>query len=271
MFAGVAQYCPKSGYSAVGYLNKYTKIGFNYNCCTFVACDKTKETMTLGDIKPDGNVFMYSTIDFLNPDGTNHYLEEGPDAGKMESYIFIPAEYTGTGIEGWYHSDDTSGDNKCYNDRIIKLGEAYCVSCIEGEEDAAITYSGVVSDEETTFYVELGFNYLGNCAPKQIGLGDITADGNVFMYSTIDFLNPDGTNHYLEEGPDAGKMESYIFIPAEYAGTGIEGWYHSDDTSGDGKCYNDRPVAAGDAFCVSCIDGEEGAAFVLPAALTKGE
>ncbi len=114
-------------------MNKYIDSGFNYYCNTFVACDKTKETMTIGDIKPDGNVFIASSIDFLNPDGTNHYLEDGPDAGKVESYIFIPEEFAIVGVEGWYHIEDASGEGKCYNDRIIKLGEAYCVSCVEGE------------------------------------------------------------------------------------------------------------------------------------------
>lgn len=123
----------------MGYQTKSIGSGFNYYCNTFVPCDKTKTTVTLGDITVDSDAFMVSTIDFLNSDGTNHYFDDGDDKGKAESYIYIPQNYAETGVAGWYQCEDSAGTGTCYNDRVIKLGEAYCVSCVDGEEGASFT------------------------------------------------------------------------------------------------------------------------------------
>ena len=86
------------------------------------------------------------------------------------------------------------------------------------------------------------------------------------MYSSIDFLTTEGANVYIND-PDLGNvMESYCYWDAEYTQAGVAGWYIGEDYSAEYP-RNDRVINAGDAFCVSCSGGEEGATFTLPSAL----
>ena len=183
----------------------------------------------------------------------------------IESYVYWNEDDSDCGVGGWFLFDDGDADYP-RNDRVVKLGDAYCISCAGSSEvGAKVTFAGVVSEETTPKAIAAGFNYYGNCAPSQMKLGDITVDDTKFRSSSIDFLDDGGANAFIDD-PDLGYViESYVYWNEDDSDCGVAGWFLFDD--GDAEYpRNDRPLQAGEAFCVSCAGSSEvGATFTLPA------
>ena len=119
----------------VGYSNKEQAEHYNWSCNMFQKIGGGD--LTLADIKVDDTVFMMSTVEFFDKDGAVNMVND-PDMGLVyEQYIYIPAEFTDCGEDGWYFFDNPSGT---YNrkGRRIKAGEGFVVNCNEGEEGATI-------------------------------------------------------------------------------------------------------------------------------------
>ncbi len=240
---------------------------FNWWCNTFVPVGKTTDQLTLGDITVDPSEFKFSSIDFLDQNGSG-LLFDDPDVGKgvLASYTYWTAEDATAGVAGWYLVEDTNAEYP-RNSRVMQLGESYIAVCYSGEEGAQLTFNGEVCKESMTYKLTENYNWLGNCAPADITLGDITVDPSEFKFSSIDFLDQNGSG-LLFDDPDVGKgvLASYTYWTAGDATAGVAGWYLVEDTSAEYP-RNSRVVPSGSAFIAVCYSGEEGAVFTLPSAL----
>ena len=247
----------------VGYQNKSLNSGFNYVANTFVPVGTERSEMTLGDITPNSE-FISSSIQFLTPGGATASVTD-PNLGKVKAtYIYWTAEDEPVGGAGWYFAaDDDAAYNQ--NSRVVPFGDAYCVDRDGGEADAELTYAGEVQTTAVTKSLVSGFNYVGNCCPMNLTLGDITPNEE-FISSSIQFLTSGGATASVTD-PNLGKVKAtYIYWTAEDEPVGGAGWYFAAD---DDAAYNQnsRPIAAGEAFCVDRDGGEADATISIPAAL----
>ena len=253
----------------VGYLNKTLSGNFNWFCNTFVKCGGTKDTITLGDIGVDTDVWSDSNIAFLNDTGAvKKFYHEGLGKTVFETYVYWPkASKTEAGVAGWYILDDEDAEYPM-NDKVIPLGQSYCITCNGGEEGCTITFNGQVYDDTVSYGLTSNFNWFGNCAPANIKLGDITVDTDVWSDSNIAFLNDTGAvKKFYHEGLGKTVFETYVYWPkASKTEAGVAGWYILDDEDAEYP-MNDKVIDAADSFCVTCNGGEEGCTFTLPSAL----
>ena len=257
-FAGVFAFPP-----VVGYQNKGLNSGFNYVANTFVPVGGNRATMTLGDIKPNEE-FIASTIQFLTSGGaTAKVTVEG--LGNVKAiYSYWTEEDGPSDGAGWYL--DADGDQEYnQNSRIVPFGDAYCVERDSGETGAALVYAGEVENAPVTKTFNSGFNYIGNCAPANITLGDITPNED-FIASTIQFLTSGGaTAKVTVEGLGTVKA-IYSYWTEEDGPSDGAGWYL--DADGDQEYnQNSRVINAGEAFCVERDSGETTASLTIPSAL----
>ena len=232
---------------SVGYQNKgFANSGFNYICNTFAPVDSSK-SLTLGDIVPNANV-KKSSIQFLTSQGTVNKVEfDGKQVGEV--YIYWREKDDPEQGEGWYLNADEDGEIN-QNSRVVALGDSYCVN--NKDTDAMFVYSGAVPGETPKQFTVSGFNYIGNCVPAKIGLGDVTPNSD-FKKSSIQFLTSQGTVNKVEfDGKQVGEVYTY-WREKDDPEQG-EGWYLNADEDGEinqGK----RVLEAGESFCVNNKDG----------------
>ncbi|MBS7286896.1 MAG: hypothetical protein KIH06_06510 [Kiritimatiellae bacterium] len=248
--------------NVVGYSQKTFGRNFNYTCNMFAPVGGTAK---LGDIEASDD-FYDSKIEFLTPDGANDTVDH-PQLGTVtKSYKFWWAEDAAAKVRGWYLEDDTTGAYPM-NDAEVGFGSAFCVTRVDSEPDCFLTYAGQVLNDPNGITLSFGrnFNYVGNCTPVGIVLGDIDASDD-FYDSKIEFLTPDGANDKVNH-PQLGTVtKSYKFWWAEDAAAKVRGWYLEDDTTG-AYPMNDVPVGAGEAFCVTRVDSEPNCTITIPSAL----
>ena len=221
--------------------------------------------MTLKDIVP-GETFISggSSIQFLTLEGSTQKVKFG-NKNVSEVYKWLTAPETETGIAGWYLSKDEDG-TELKNSRKVPFGDSYCVDA--QDEDAAMTFSGVVQKEVAKIAENVGFNYFGNCAPAKIKLGDIVPNETcIGGGSSIQFLTLEGSTQKVKFG-NKNVSEVYKWLTAPETETGIAGWYLSKDEDGT-ELKNSREIEAGDAFCFDAQD--EGAGIEIPDPLKLGE
>ncbi len=222
--------------------------------------------MKLGDIGiNDSNIFISSMIEFLTSDGANAKIVDSNLGEVTESYVYWPAEFAAAGVAGWYLYADSNAEYP-KNDRVIEFGEGYCLTLASGEEGAKLVYSGAVAQESTPKTLGDNFNYLGNCSPVDITIGDLTVNDDIFISSMVEFLTNQGANVIINDPVLGAVSESYVYWPAEFAAAGVAGWYLYADSNAEYP-KNDRVIKAGEAFCVTHAAGEDGAIIVLPSAL----
>ena len=272
MIAGIAGLCAAITFgiesaNVVGYQNKeMTVANFNYECATFQAVGKARDAQTLGDIKASEG-FSFSEIQFLTSGGANAYVEH-PQLGRViQSYTYwADPEWTTAGVAGWYLYDDADGEYPM-NDVVVPMGQAYCVWMAGEELGETLNYAGEVANTAVplTFNVA-NFNYVGNCTPTKIELGDIVASEN-FSFSEIQFLTSGGANAYVDH-PQLGRViKSYTYwADPEWTTAGVAGWYLYDDADG-AYPMNDVELEAGQAFCVWVAGEEVGEGISIPSAL----
>ena len=250
--------------NVIGYQQKGFGRDFNYVCPTFIPIEGTT-TITLGDIEASDD-FYASKIEFLTPDGANDTVTIDGLGTVTKSYKFFFAEDAAANVRGWYLVADEKGQYP-QNDVPISLGSAYCVTRDGGEPDAYLTYTGKVytnNDQSITLSFGRDFNYVGNCTPTTITLGDIEASDD-FYASKIEFLTPDGANDTVTIDGLGTVTKSYKFFFAEDAAANVRGWYLVADEKGQYP-QNDLKIGAGDAFCVTRDGGEPNCTITLPTA-----
>ena len=253
----------------MGYQSKTLVGNFNWLCNTFVKCAGGTESVTLGDISVDTDIWSDSNIAILDDGGSvKRYYHEGLTRTVSETYVYWPkASRTTAGVAGWYLYDDGDAEYPM-NGKQIPLGQAYCVTCVGGEEGVTITFNGQVYDNTVPYNMVLNFNWLGNCAPTSIKMSEITVDTDLWSDSNIAILDDGGSvKRYYHEGLGRMVSETYVYWPkASRTTAGVAGWYLYDD--GDAEYpMNGKEIEAADSFCVTCVGGEEGVTVTLPSAL----
>ena len=249
--------------SVVGYQNKGFTSGYNYVANTFVPVGGERESMTLGDIKPNSE-FIASTIQFLTSGGaTAKVTVEGLGTVKAVYSYWTEADGPSDGA-GWYlDADENQEFNQ--NNRIVPFGDAYCVERDALETDAQLVYSGEVDTAPVTKSFNSGYNYIGNCAPTNLTLGDITPNEE-FIASTIQFLTSAGaTAKVTVEGLGTVKAVYSYWTEADGPSDGA-GWYLDADENQEYN-QNGRIIEAGSAFCVERDALETEATLTIPSAL----
>ena len=221
--------------------------------------------MTLGDIKAENIAFDSSSLQLLNSDGANLTLPDDPDfPGAYATFIYMSEEEAdGEYTPGWYLSCDGDAEH-CKNDFELPFGQGFCMD--KSDTGAALVFSGNVRASNKPITLDEHFNYLGNCSPKDLTLGDITAINIAFDSSSLQLLNKDGSNLILDDDPDfPGAYATFIYMSEEEAdGEYTVGWYLSCD--GDAEYpKNDFQIKAGQGFCMDKSD--TGAQIVIPSAL----
>ena len=249
--------------SVVGYQNKSLNSGFNYVANTFVPVGMERSEMTLGDIKPNED-FVNSSIQFLTTGGATATVND-PNLGTVKAtYIYWTEDDEPEDGAGWYFfADDDAAYNQ--NGRVVPFGDAYCVSRASNETDAELMYAGEVQTTAVTKSLVSGFNYVGNCCPKDITLGDITPKED-FVNSSIQFLTPGGATATVADADLGTVKATYIYWTEDDEPEDGAGWYFFAD---DDAAYNQngRPLSAGEAFCVSRASNETDATVTIPSAL----
>jgi hypothetical protein len=188
--------------------------------------------------------------------------------GVDKMYYYVDADTASVfgGTAGWYY--DTDIDNwdgesslSCRNGDTLEIGQMLCVSC--GTDGAALVFSGEVSAEDIALSIDTSVrNFLVNCTPSNITMGDITVN-ELFAPITDTVYTIDGYG---------GVAKMYYYVDADTASAfgGTAGWYYDTDIDNwDGEsavtCHNDDPIAAGQGLVVS--SGTDGSALIIPSAL----
>lgn len=253
----------------------FPRANYNGAAPSFVTCGKARADMKLGDlVANEAFANSASAICFVTAGNANAKVEF---EGEMQeaSYVYWLEEWSPAQGEGWYLGVDGSATVNC-NDVPIPFGDGFLVQCAEGSEEgqddvAALSFAGEVQKTEVTkTFARIGFNCLGNCTPRPLTLGDITADQN-FADSTsaICFMTAGNANAKVEFDGEM-QEESYVYWPAEWSPEQGAGWYLGVDGTATMNC-NSRPLRAGEGFMVQCSDGAEKdgemeASITIPAA-----
>ena len=249
--------------NVVGYQAQSFVQNMNFRCAAFVPVGTTRAAMTLGDFIPNED-FVNSTIMFLTTGGaTARTTFDG--ATVPERYVYWTADDDPEDGPGWYlYADDDATVNQ--NDKVVPFGQAFCVTRAGSEADATLTTAGEVQDTPVTLSFVQNMNFVGNCSPVDLTLGDITPNED-FVSSTIMFLTTGGaTARTTFDG--AQVPERYTYWTADDDPEDGAGWYlYADDDATVNK--NSVPVPAGQAFCVTRAGSEADATLTIPAAITK--
>ena len=221
--------------------------------------------MTLGDFTASDD-FISSKVQFLTNGGANNKVTvDGLGTVVEEYYYWGDPSWTEAGVAGWYLVADQDAKFPM-NDREIPFGSAFCVSRDGEEPDATLNFAGECSNEPRVLKFGPKFNYVGNCAPRDITLGEMTASDD-FISSKVQFLTNGGANNKVTvDGLGTVVEEYYYWGDPSWTEAGEAGWYLVADQ--DAKFpMNSKVIAAGESFCVS-RDGEEPDATVsMPGAL----
>ena len=244
---------------AVGYQTKSFVSGFNYVANTFVSVGKAESEMTLADIVPSDITLYTTTIQLLDDTGATATTSEYEDLGEVYLTFTYATTEDGAPTAGWYLQDDFGFEHP-QNSRILPFGQGYCV---DSGEDATFTFAGKVSAEDTEITLANGFNYTGNCSPKDITFGDILPKDVTLYTTTIQLLDDTGATATTNEYEDLGEVYLTFTYATTEDGAPTAGWYLQDDF-GFEHPQNSRVLAAGQGFCVDC--GED-ATVTIPSAL----
>ena len=212
-------------------------------------------SMKLGNIGINENFAPLSdTLYTINANG-----------GVKANYVYVDAE-TGAAVgggAGWYLQDDLDNWDEVsaltnHNDDPLSVGQMLVVS--SATEGAAIVASGEVASEDIALVLDTtARNFLVNCTPANITLGDVAPNAQFAPLSdTLYTINANG-----------GVKANYVYVDAETGAAvgGGEGWYLQDDLDNwDEESAltnrNSTSVPAGSGFVVS--SATEGAAIILP-------
>ena len=274
-----ANFTPTRSFPVVGYANRdLNRLEFNYCVANFLPMGKDKEEMTMGDLKFNAN-FKNSSLQILEDGGNTMMLDWAeypliePDGGDLwAAFEYVAAKDAGEGGEGWYLSQD---GNRAYNmnEWLIPFGWQFVIDCTD--RNSQIVGNGEVDRVNEEFDLErLVFNYLGNCTPVDITLGDLILGAN-FKNSSLQILEDGGNTMMLDWEefpliePDGGDLwAAFDYVAAKDAGEHGAGWYLSQDAD---RAYNmnEWVVASGDGFVIDCTD--RNASIIVPSALPAEE
>ena len=219
--------------------------------------------MTLGDITPNSE-FISSSIQFLTSGGATAKVTDPTLGTVYATYVYWTADDEPADGAGWYFLED---DNATVNQnaRAVPFGDAYCVDRDGTETGAQLVYAGEVQTTPVTKTFNAGFNYIGNCAPTDMTLGDITPNEE-FISSSIQFLTAGGATAKVTNPTLGTVYATYVYWTADDEPADGAGWYFLEDDNATVN-QNARPIAAGEAFCVDRDGSETEASITIPAAL----
>ena len=246
----------------VGYQNAgFKDQGYNCSIATFETV--SGETLTLGDIKPEGMEDSY--LVFLTPGGA---VAKVDFLGKkvQAMYYYVIDEDGDFDGDGWYLANDDEDLLHNQNNVEIPYGTGFFVYRSGFEKDAKLTSAGAVKLQPTTIdFKDQGYNTKGNCLPKAIKLGDLVPDGMEDSYIT--FLTPGGA---VAKVDFLGKkvQAMYYYVIDEDGDFDGDGWYLANDD--EDLLYNQNEkvtLEAGQGFMVYRSGFEKDATITIPGAL----
>ena len=255
--------------NVVGYQNHALTPLYNFSVSTFERVDGS--AAKLGDIKCNENVSLSGTdFQLLDDNGATATIKVDGLGDVLAIFWYVPADIAeGAGIDpGWYlmYDDEVQPDYPM-NDFELPFGQGYLMNC--GDNDAAVIYSGAV--RATDFPRELTplYNFLGNCSPVDLTLGDFVCNENVSLSGTdLQILDDNGATDTIEVEGLGEVLAIFWYVPADIAeGAGIDpGWYlmYDDEVQPDYP-MNDFPIPAGQGFLMNC--GDNDAVVTIPTAL----
>ena len=214
--------------------------------------------MTLKDLVPN-DAFVNSSIQFLTPGGATAKVKFNEDT-YYATYKYWRENDDPEQGAGWYFASDDNGDYN-QNSRVIPFGDAYCVARSATETDAGFVFAGQVEGAVTKEFTTANFNYIGNCSPTQITLGDVTPN-DTFVNSSIQFLTSGGATAKVKFNEDTYYATYKYWRESDDPEQG-PGWYFASDDNGDYN-QNGRIIEAGEAFCASISATELGASLTIP-------
>ena len=235
----------------------------NFRCAAFVPVGKARAAMTLGDFIPNED-FVNSSVMFLTTGGaTARTTFDG--AQVAEKYVYWTEDDQPEDGAGWYlYDDDDATVNQ--NSKVVPFGQAFCVTRTVTETDATLTTAGEVQDTPVTLSFVQNMNFVGNCSPVDLTLGDITPNED-FVNSSIMFLTTGGaTARTTFDGKQVA--EKYVYWTDDDGPEDGAGWYLYDDDDATVN-QNSVQVPAGQAFCVTRTVTETDATLTIPAAISK--
>ena len=238
MIAGVVGLCAAVTFglesaNVVGYQNKEITAGFNFVAPTFLPVDSSG-MINIQDIKLDATT-AESWSDNLQ------ILDEG--GATISTYGYATAEESGFSKDGWL---DEEGN---YAEKVtVPYGAGIL---IDSANNSSVTFSGQVSDTESTITGVAGFNFTGNNTPAEIDIQDIKLDATT-AESWSDNLQ------ILDEG--GATIATYGFATAEESGFEKDGWL-----DGDGNYAEKVKIAPGQGVLIDLAN--EGTIITIPAAL----
>ncbi len=231
--------------NVVGYQEVNGTATKNFVISTLIPVGSDGTTMKLGDIKANSH-FVFAGDDIIIFDGftkvARAYYLDATTAGKNNM------------DEGWYDADKADdGDYVCINSMLLPYGSGFIFN--RSNEKAALVFSGEVNLAPTEIIGGSSKNYVGNCTPVDIKLGEIKVNSK-FQFAGDDIIVFDGFT----------KVARAYYLDATTAGKNDmdEGWYDADKADdGDYVCINNTVVAkAGDGFLFNRAN--DGAAVILP-------
>ncbi len=229
----------------VGY-QEYNGTGTrNYAIPTFLPPGTDGATLKLGDIKVN---------DAFEEAADNIVVYNGPT--KVCSAYYLSAETT-EGEEGWYDADaldSDEGELVCINSQIVGYGAALIFNRVN--PNAALCFAGEVANRDVEINGAGTRNFIGNCAPVDLVLGDIKVN---------DAFEEAADNIVVYNGPT--KVCSAYYLSAETT-EGEEGWYDAealDSDEGELVCINLMDIPAGSGFIFNRINPN--AAVIIPSAI----
>lgn len=239
---------------------------FNYTGMSFIPVSGDKAKMTLGEISANEDC-SWSAIQFWTTGGANKRVTVEEFENVKANYTFwADPSWTVAGVAGWYLEADEKAKYP-QNNVEIPFGTGFIFCRDGGEAGAQLIYAGQVTSEPTPVgsFASM-FNYVSSCCPRDITLGEITANDDC-SWSAIQFWTSGGAN-------DRVTVEEFVNVKANYTYwsdptwtvAGVAGWYLEADEKAKYP-QNNIKIDAGKGFIFCRDGGEAGAAISLPAAL----
>lgn len=210
----------------------------------FIPVSGFKTTYQLKDFKATGMTYDMDSIQFLDPDTTECYLQA----------VYL-SEDEFPGMEGWWDFTGGYGDDDRLDENEFAYGTSFLAMFASGNE-IQFECAGAVIDEEKTFSYAHESDFFGNYLPRTLKFGEMSASGMVYDMDSLQFLDPDTTECYLQ---------AVYLDEAEFPDMG--GWWDFTGGYGDDDKLDEMDIPAGQAFLAMFASGNE-VAITFPAGVT---
>ncbi len=235
--------------------------------------------MTLGDITAnsfdDTEGEAYDVFDWTGFTPFTDFIQTLNTSGKFTGkFTYAPAGYKNGNAAGWYDFSDKNCETLS-SSVAIPFGRGFYLVSGDGAGGLApqLTFAGQVKGDATIIPVALSSMLSGNCSPKDITLGDITAnsfdDTEGEAYDVFDWTGFVPFTDFIQVMNESGQfIGKYTYAPAGYKNGNVAGWYAFSDKDCETP-VNSLQIKAGQAVYVVAGDGAGGLAptITIPSAL----